>query len=181
GFRHEMPGIGRILFKLDSQLAHKNPQVLQFFDVLGPPHLFEQLSVSHDILRVSKHDLQKLVLIGGEVNLATSDKYSSRAQSNFDISKSDRSIRIGRLQAGRASEDRTYTCGDFAGRKGFRHVIISSRIQSLDLIALSCSGRYDDDRHETPFANFPNEPDAVPVGQSKIEEKQVRIPCCGLG
>ena len=63
----------------------------------------------------------------------------------------------------------------FAGAEGLADVVIGAGVERRDLVPLLASRRQDDDRDGGPLAQPTNHFEAVHVGQSQVDDDDIRL------
>ena len=71
------------------------------------------------------------------------------------------------------TERSPYPCQQLANAERLVHIVIGAKIECLDLLGLSISGRKDDDRNLRPLPDLPDDLLSILVRQSEIKEHRI--------
>ena len=80
----------------------------------------------------------------------------------------------------RCGASRAHTREQLSGAERLRHVVVGARIERRDLLRLERARRQHDDRHRRPRAHAADHVEAVAVGETEIDDQQVRLVRAGL-
>ena len=95
------------------------------------------------------------------------------------LERKDRLARFARTSAG-VPQGHAQAGQQFADAERLGQIIVGPGVQGLDLLVFLAAGRKDHDRHLRPLADLPDHLHAVDVGQSQVEDHQIRLLAGGL-
>lgn len=81
--------------------------------------------------------------------------------------------RRGIRKVARTAQGRADTRLELAYRKRLSEIVISPRVERIDLIGVFVSGGHHDDRHLGPYAYSANDLDAVDIGKPQVEQNHI--------
>ena len=183
-------GAGRVRFQLAAQLGHVQPQVAGRVGITRSPHLGEQLVAAEQLARVAEQHLEQVPLGRGQPDIL-----GSRGR----VTGRDRHL-PGDPLGGQVDDQVTelhprHVLGRGPGPAGYRahprqqlfdperlgDVIIGARVQRLDLVAAAVAAGQHDDRGLGPAAQPLDHLDTVQIGQTQVEDHQIRWVAGGGG
>jgi hypothetical protein len=138
------------------------------------PRAVEQLIAGEYAARLAEEHEEEFVFVGGEIERATVAVDAHRGGVVMEWSGGGWRGRRGRIAAPlRATQDRPDAGDDFAGRKGFGHIVVAAELESEDAIDFTVARGEEKHRHGGGFAQGPANIETAHVGQADVEDEEV--------
>jgi hypothetical protein len=163
------------VFDLVAQLPHVHAQVVRVLDMGRSPHLAQELAVREHLAGVVHEDGQELVLDRREVDLVGVDGDDPARLIDDEAAHREHRVLVSGAAGGVAQGD-AHACEQLVGAEGLLDVVVGSRVQRGDLVALAAAGGEDDHRHRRPLAQPPDHLEPIHVGQPEVDDHDVGLP-----
>src|SRR5581483_11072782 len=131
----------RVRFDLGPEVFDAHAKSAAIPEVIGAPHLLEQLTLRDDEARMSRQAFEQSILERREMNFSVWSSRQATRDVDLNVSKLEDMAHV-------ASARDAPQCGANAGEQlrcaeRLRHIIIGARIESRDLLVLRRACRQD--------------------------------------
>ena len=138
----------------------------------GPQTEAENLAMGHHSPRIAKEDGEQVVFFRREFDrrpVAGDETLVEVHDDAFDLHALNG---LGRL--GRVSQCGSEACGQFTDAERLLYIIVSAKIERLDLLRLAIARGEHDHRRRQELADIAQNVLTVPIGQAEVENDEIR-------